>query len=890
MTTEGDITITGNTLGLSNAHEDNGVGTRDSIGTYITLDETSVDNVPVSTGTAFPNGTTSDWSVNSSSAELDVPEDAKDSGILYAELLWGGSWSYGDDIRTTAELNSAVTLSFGDESIPVSPDDDTAVTLDTLGGPASGRFNVHYYVRNADVTDFVARHGAGAYTVSGVPGTQDHDIDSTNAAGWVLVVAYSGSQFQSRNLTIFVGAQWIDENADGYDYEVSGFCTPTSGSVEGRTLISAMEGDCNRAGDSLSISDGVGGFTLLETTNNASNNFFASQLNDEAGRLDERGTFGTKNHCDSANTNVAGGRQGWDITGVELTNDELSINQTSTTLRASTTSDSYVATVVALAIDVNAPLFGLENAHRVNRSSTYAGDELLYTVTLDNSDGTADAEDVVFLYPLPEGLSLMTFELNGSSGDIDGDPVSTGDLESGVDLGTIAFDTTATVTMRVRVDAIPEPPQQALFETQARWTYDYYSCVDDDEPRSITTQILSDPVTVAAPRIDVRVGVSPVTLRPGEEATVTLLVDNTGTDDTSGATLLNPIPDDATYIRGSTTLNGSSISDPSGVEMPFTIPRLVSSNAEVPGVLSVGVEARVEFDILIDDEPGDTLINTTTVDPDGAGPAPAIEVVFDVPIGSPSQVCGNSLIEGTEYCDDGNTAGGDGCDSLCRQEPDYTCVGEPSVCTPNSDPDPDPICGDGLVDTTEHCDDGNNSDGDGCSARCRIEPGYSCTGEPSVCTDDSDGDGISDSDEEELGTDPRDHDTDDDGISDGTEVYGDNPTDPLDPDTDRDSLCDGPNAVTDWCDSGEDLDADGVLDEGETDPNAGDTDQGGVRDGIELGRGSDPLDPRDDYPDIVGPEACSCRTGSPATGLAWCLLLTTLLFCVCRRRRSISLE
>lgn len=50
---------------------------------------------------------------------------------------------------------------------------------------------------------------------------------------------------------------------------------------------------------------------------------------------------------------------------------------------------------------------------------------------------------------------------------------------------------------------------------------------------------------------------------------------------------------------------------------------------------------------------------------------------------------------------------------------------------------------------------------------------------------DSDGDGLSDDEEEDLGTDPDDSDSDDDGVEDGDEV--DCGSDPLDPD----SVCSG---------------------------------------------------------------------------------------------------
>ncbi|HEY5920588.1 MAG TPA: EGF domain-containing protein, partial [Kofleriaceae bacterium] len=44
-------------------------------------------------------------------------------------------------------------------------------------------------------------------------------------------------------------------------------------------------------------------------------------------------------------------------------------------------------------------------------------------------------------------------------------------------------------------------------------------------------------------------------------------------------------------------------------------------------------------------------------------------------------------------------------------------------------------CGDGQVDGDEACDDGASTADDGCSASCRVEAGYTCTGSPSTCSD-----------------------------------------------------------------------------------------------------------------------------------------------------------
>lgn len=45
-----------------------------------------------------------------------------------------------------------------------------------------------------------------------------------------------------------------------------------------------------------------------------------------------------------------------------------------------------------------------------------------------------------------------------------------------------------------------------------------------------------------------------------------------------------------------------------------------------------------------------------------------------------AQVCGDGVIEGAEACDDDNTSAGDGCDASCAVEAGYKCVNEPSRC------------------------------------------------------------------------------------------------------------------------------------------------------------------------------------------------------------------
>lgn len=113
---------------------------------------------------------------------------------------------------------------------------------------------------------------------------------------------------------------------------------------------------------------------------------------------------------------------------------------------------------------------------------------------------------------------------------------------------------------------------------------------------------------------------------------------------------------------------------------------------------------------------------------------------------------------------------------------------------------------------------------------------------------DSDGDGLSDIEEDDLGTDPEVADTDGDGLLDGFEVgFGFDPLTPgeegLDPDGDLLSNLEEQAAGTDP--TAADIDEDGLDDAAEiaagTDPYRADTDGDGLLDGRELALGTNPL-------------------------------------------------
>ena len=128
--------------------------------------------------------------------------------------------------------------------------------------------------------------------------------------------------------------------------------------------------------------------------------------------------------------------------------------------------------------------------------------------------------------------------------------------------------------------------------------------------------------------------------------------------------------------------------------------------------------------------------------------------------------CGNKIVEPGEECDDGNTVTGDGCDA-CR----FTCVQGDSTrdCTPanpclqstcNAQTHTCPpatnrseewncgynkfchsgvckqaVCGDGIVDPSEVCDDGHQTACGPCNADCTGPGGPSTCGDGILCPD-----------------------------------------------------------------------------------------------------------------------------------------------------------
>lgn len=567
----GAITFTGNTLGLSRSETAGVPGTLDSIGAFTTT------NTALTYGT-YPAGTTSLYQSNSSAAILVLPAG---STVLYAELIWGGSYINGN-VNLSAAINNPVTFITPAGTSSVTPDPATYNQFD-LGNGAAG------YVRSANVTTLVQNGGAGTYITGAVVGTIVINNDSTaNHAGWTLGVIYQNPALPFRNMSLRAGGVLVQASSAPVVTTLTGFATPISGTLGGRALFSAQEGDANRTGDQALFGPTSATSVALSGPNNLAANFFASQINGDTGALNTTGTFGTRNQINGApGSNISGGRQGWDITNVDVSA-RLINNQSSAVLTLTTSGDAYIVNGNAIQVDINAPRITVSKGSTA--TGAVAGDSILYTVTVANT-GTASAASVVLSDSLPAGLTFIPGSVT-----VAGVSRPTLDITAGVPLGSLNLSSSIVVTYRA---LIGQDASILQLVNSANAAFTFQSVAGGP---TITGVIPSNNSTlpVYSPNLSIVKSGSTTNATVGDTVTYTLQVNNGG-NVAANVTLTDNIPSGSSYVAGSFRLNGNVIAGAN----PATGVNL--------GSLAAGSANTVTFQVLVTSLPTPpTLVDQAT--------------------------------------------------------------------------------------------------------------------------------------------------------------------------------------------------------------------------------------------------------------------------------------
>ncbi|MEK4741706.1 DUF7507 domain-containing protein [Bacillus sp. FSL R9-9481] len=530
-TTNGALAITGNTLGLSKISNLNRAGTIGAIGAFVTTNTAL--QVPT-----FPAGTTLNYTQNSSTALLNIPAG---STILYAELVWGGNYLSRDQ-NITNVLGNPVSFTTPVSTYSITP---SAVTSSNQTF-VSGSVTFGFYTRSADVTSIVQAAGSGSYTTGSVPGLVD-PLDASNgainSAGWTLIVAYQNGSLPARNLTIYVAGNRVSVETGSADVSVSGFLTPAGGPVSGRLFLSSTEGDADLTGDQALFGPNFSSLNALSGPNNAVNNFFGSQINNAAGNLDTTGTFGTRNQSASTSTNISAGRQGWDITSIDIS-PYLTNSQVSASIRLTTNGDAYMLNTVGLQININSP--NIQATKSVNKSVATIGDILTYTVTVPNT-GLLPANNVTFTDVLPNGTSFIPGSVT-----IDNVPQTNANPVAGISLGTINNGSSRTVAFQATVVSLPS---QNPISNTANITFQYTPIAGGTTFNGLATSN-SAGTQINLADINGTKSVNKLFTDIGETLTYSIALANIGNIAATNVIYTDPIPSGTTFIPGSVTVNG----------------------------------------------------------------------------------------------------------------------------------------------------------------------------------------------------------------------------------------------------------------------------------------------------------------------------------------------
>ncbi|MFT2719568.1 hypothetical protein ACMT4L_06135 [Deinococcus sp. A31D244] len=475
---------------------------------------------------------------NSSSATLTL---GSGSSVLFAGLYWSG-------ISTSAANRAAVRL-----ATPASASVALTATRTSVIGS-----NYQSFV---DVTTLVQAGGSGTYTAGNVAST----AGGGSWAGWTLVVAYRNPAQPTRNLAVFDGFLQASDPAAPVDISVSGFITPSVGTVKSTIGVVAYDGDRGSQEGvsatpqgSLRFGPNTAALNTVSNTVNPVNDVFNS-------------TISTTTGAAGGGTDVTGGRTpaftntlGLDI-DTFTPNTPLPNGSTSAVVRViGTGSDVIFPGVITLATEIFVPNIKdalTKTVADLNGGVLLPGDTLEYELVIRNQ-GNDGALNVILTDPIPAGTTYLPGSMTvtganaGPKTDLAGDDQAEFDTAgkrvvfrvgtgaNAVQGGAVLPNEESRVRFRVTVNA--GTPSGTFIDNTGTVSYrqqtlgTVVSDTSDSDP--VTAGDQPARVTVAGPDLSVT-KTHTGTFRTGVPSTFTLRVSNAGPALTTGTvTLTDTLP------------------------------------------------------------------------------------------------------------------------------------------------------------------------------------------------------------------------------------------------------------------------------------------------------------------------------------------------------------
>jgi len=328
-------------------------------------------------------------------------------------------------------------------------------------------------------------------------------------------------------------------------------------------------------------------------------------------------------------TNVAGATEWFNEDGTTLYSRTL----TDGTVGVGDHEDAHSVTVDLPALQFEKTVMNVTTGEDPGTVAT-PGDTIRYTLRIENAgDAPIDGFDIVdeldslnalplfqagtltVIQPLPAGADDSNTDPNGGAS-------GTGLLDiRNLSIGGLGD----VVTIQFEVQLAPVIANNSVVLNQSEATFAGYPIALSDDPNvngvaDPTVAGDEDPTEIliqSAPyfvveKISTYLDGDPNVLLVGERLRYTITVQNTGTENATGAYIVDQVPTNTTYVAGSTTLNGAVV--PDGASSPLIDGiQLNAPQDTTPGVLNTGVAnntATVTFDVIINaDVPDGTVIS-----------------------------------------------------------------------------------------------------------------------------------------------------------------------------------------------------------------------------------------------------------------------------------------
>lgn len=854
---------------------------------------------------------------NSSAATLAINGD-----IEWAGLYWWGSTDAAGATRTV-DVAARNTVQFKVPGGAYAP-----VTSSWLvpGDP---------YVGYANVTALVKAAGAGAYQVANVvafAGGDDH------LGGWSLVIVNRDPALPVRHISLYDGYETYG-NGDTVALQLQDFLTPLLGPLDAQATFIALDGDAGK-GDGVSFNG-----TPLSNALNPVLDFGNSTISN-------RGLpFATRAPAFS-NT------LGTDIDTFDVSPLVLNGATNASATFSGGSGETNFAVLMGFQTTLYSPNIKADKTFSdVNGGETRPGDVLEYAVVVRNEATAQDgAAKVVLTDLIPTNSAYVPGSLKITATTVDAPPVGAltdvagddaGEYNAGLNQITVRLGAQATATLggkltpgtamtvafQVTID--PNLKVDTVVSNQATVTFEGLT-LSQQAGSTVLTVTSNSPVTGGATttpvtptdtdsdglsdKLEMEIGTNPNDadsdddgLIDGQEPNFNLDTDNDGkinaldpdsdndgildgteagkdcnnaaTDKTKNtcvpdadmaATTTSPIKadtDSGGIPDGIEDINKNGKIDPQETDPNNPADDVTATDMDMDG-LPDAVETAIGTNPMDADSDDDGVLDgqepSFNVDSDGDGAINALDPDSD----------NDGIFDGTEL--------GKDCSNAATNKAVLTCI-----------PDADPASTTNPLN--KDTDAGGKPDGaEDPNHNGRIDAMETNPNNPADdnTVKDTDGDGLGDDEETQIGSNPMDADTDDDGVPDGQEPNptvdsdGDGLINVLDPDSDNDGIFDGTelgkdcsnpgtNALAKNCipdadpatktnpldkdtdkgtklDGAEDANRNGRVDAGETDPNnpaddvmVKDTDGDGLSDDEETTIGSNPMDADSDDDGLI---------------------------------------